>query len=82
MLNATLLAVAIQVPHLAEGCHHGNPTTRVEQLVELAWQKADDIKIDEQRQKDLDRDIELGRNYSKEVDKELKPSEGRSDLGG
>lgn len=75
MLNATLLAVAIQVPLHTESCAHGAPSGRVGQLVEVAWQKADDVKIDAERQKDLDRDTELGRNYSKEIDKELKPSE-------
>ncbi|MBC8064390.1 MAG: M48 family metalloprotease [Chlorobia bacterium] len=74
MLNATLLAIAIQAPHSHEGCYHGLPTTYVERLVDEAWQKSDDVKIDEKRQKDLDRDVELGKEYSKQVDKELKAS--------
>src|SRR5262245_34177835 len=76
MLNAALLAVAIHAPGPVEGVHeHGKPTTKVEQIVEAAWQKADGIVIDEKRQKDLDRDTELGKDYAKQVEKELKLSD-------
>ena len=85
MLNAALLAVAIQAPvPVDDCCGHAKPVTYVERLVETAWQKSDaqqqpkkleETKIDEKRQKDLDRDVELGKEYSKLVEKELKLSE-------
>ena len=76
MLNAAILAISIQSPGVCLHDHSlGKPMSKVEQLVVEAWQDADGIQIDEKRQKDLDRDAELGREYSKEIDKELKPSE-------
>lgn len=76
MLNAVLLAAALTHTPITDGIghFHGETETRVEWLVEEAWQKAQ-VQIDEKRQKDLDRDIELGKEYSKQVEKELKLSE-------
>jgi hypothetical protein len=76
MLNAVLLVAALHSPPAPRGCEgHGVPEAYVERLAEDAWQKAEQVKIDEKRQKDLDRDLELGKDYSKLVDKELKASE-------
>lgn len=76
MLNAAILAAAIHAPGVCpDGHSHGNPTSTVERFALAAWQAADETKIDPIRQKDLDRDSELGKEYSKEIDKELKPSE-------
>ncbi len=74
MLNAALLVTAM---HTSAPCGHvhGVPKNQVDLLVAEAWQAAGEIQIDEKRQKDLDRDTELGKGYSKEIDKELKPSE-------
>lgn len=75
MLNAVLLAATLHATSANAGCSmHAEPTTYVQQLVETAWQKAEDVKIDAKRQKDLDRDVELGKEYSKQIDKELKLS--------
>ena len=75
MLNAVLLAATLQATPFHGGCAlHGNPTTHVEQLVASAWREAEDVQIDAKRQKDLDRDVELGKEYSKQVEKELKLS--------
>lgn len=76
MLNAAILAAAIHSPGICpDGHFHGTPRTSVEHLVAEAWQEAQETKIDAVRQKDLDRDTALGKEYSKEIDKELKPSE-------
>lgn len=76
MLNAAILAISIQsagaCPH---GHTHGEPLSKVDRLVAEAWQDAQGIQIDEKRQKDLDRDAELGKEYSQQIDKELKASE-------
>lgn len=73
MLNAALITVAILTPNSGAACFH-EPETPLEELVAVAWQKSDEVKIDAKRQKDLDRDIELGKEYSKQVEKELKLS--------
>lgn len=74
MLNALVLTAVLALPSGAQGPRTLAPHQRVEQLVELAWQQADDIQIDDKRQKDLDRDTALGKEYTKEVDKQLKAS--------
>jgi predicted Zn-dependent protease len=75
MLNAVILAATLQATPFHGGCSlHGEPTTYVEQLVAEAWREADEVQIDAKRQKDLDRDVELGKEYSKQVEKELKIS--------
>ena len=75
MLNAVILAATLQATPSYGGCSlHGEPTTYVEQLVAEAWREADEVQIDAKRQKDLDRDVELGKEYSKQVEKELKIS--------
>lgn len=76
MIHALLLSSVILQGQA--GCAHGGqvtiPTNRVDILVESAWNDSDAIQIDSKRQKDLDRDVELGKEYSKLVDKELKAS--------
>jgi predicted Zn-dependent protease len=74
MLNACLLALTLTNSH-QEPHNLAATTGRVEALVEAAWQQSDEIVIDAKRQKDLDRDIELGKEYAKQVEKELKLSE-------
>lgn len=74
MLNALVLTAVLAFPSGAQGPRPLTPSQRVDRLVELAWQQADDIQIDEKRQKDLDRDTALGKEYTKEVDKQLKAS--------
>jgi predicted Zn-dependent protease len=74
MLNALVLTAVLALPSGAQGPRTLTPNLRVDQLVELAWKQADDVQIDEKRQKDLDRDTALGKEYTKEVDKQLKAS--------
>ena len=75
MLNAVILAATLQATPVHGGCAlHSAPTNYVEQIVESSWRAWDEIQIDAKRQKDLDRDIELGKEYSKQVEKELKLS--------
>jgi len=80
MFNALLLTAVLASSTGSHGhtdgcdCHHFTPQNQVEKLVLMAWKKADEIQIDPTRQKDLDRDIALGKEYAKEVDKQLKAS--------
>ncbi len=75
MLTTAIFVLAIKTPPRHDGCLHPTPVNYVERIVEEAWQKAEEIKIDDKRQKDLDRDVELGKEYSKQIEKDLKPSE-------
>ncbi len=73
MLNAALLSIAL-LPSPSGLNHEQGGSSPVALLVAEAWQKSE-IQIDAKRQKDLDRDIELGKEYTKQVEKELKLSE-------
>jgi len=80
----TLIVTALLAGSPSNGAQAATQN-RVDKIVELAWQQADQaqaqqtqntsIVIDAKRQKDLDRDIDLGKQYAKEVDKELHPSQ-------
>ena len=83
MFNTLILTALLASPQSGD-----IQRARVDHLVELAWQQSDkasaatdsqgkpeSIVIDAKRQKDLDRDTDLGKQYAKEVDKELHPSQ-------
>jgi len=78
MFNALILTALLASPKGFDGQipvgERITPEKRVERIVELAWRAADDIQIDAKRQKDLDRDVELGKEYAKDVDKQLHAS--------
>ena len=74
MLNALILTATLLQSN-GPSSAIDKPGNRIDQIVEIAWRDDEQAgKIDEKRQKDLDRDVDLGKEYSKQVEKELKLS--------
>lgn len=75
MLTSLLAAASIAASvHAPAGDFGFEPQGKVGALVALAWQDKDKDKQEQRHQEDLKKDVEMGKDYSKEVEKELRVS--------
>lgn len=83
LLSALALATAIAAPACTDSCCGSDWRKGLPGPVLAAIHRVDDkqepqaSKDDERLKRDVESDIKLGQEYSKEVDKELKPSEDK-----